>query len=72
MNNAVSKTVTLSHDVTAQDVAGIPWHAWELGVTGITVYRYGSRESQVLELGATEETHHHDHTARCDPTEHRV
>jgi hypothetical protein len=38
----------------------------------VTIYRYGSREGQVLELGAAEEKYQVDHASRCDPTECRV
>jgi ribonucleoside-diphosphate reductase alpha chain len=71
-DNSVSKTVNLPHDVTPADVAAVYRRAWELGLKGVTVYRYGSREHQVLELGAGEETYHYDHAARCDPGECRV
>jgi hypothetical protein len=39
---------------------------------GITVFRYGSKPAQVLELGAGEEPHHHEHASRCDPGECRL
>jgi ribonucleotide reductase alpha subunit len=56
----------------ASEIADTYWHAWERGLKGVTVYRYGSRESQVLELGAGEAAYHYDHALRCDPTECRV
>jgi len=53
-------------------VAQIYRDARELGLKGITIYRYGSKATQVLELGADEEAYHYDHTSACDPEECRV
>jgi ribonucleoside-diphosphate reductase alpha chain len=72
VDNAVSKTVNLPQDASADTVARVYRRAWELGLKGITVYRYGSKAAQVLELGAEEEAFHYDHAARCDPTECRI
>ena len=47
-DSAVSKTVNLPRDATPADVADVYRLAWELKCKGITVYRYGSREGQVL------------------------
>lgn len=71
-DNSVSKTVNLPHDATRDDVAATYRYAWELGLKGVTIYRYGSRASQVLELGTGEASYHYDHASRCDPTECRV
>jgi ribonucleoside-diphosphate reductase alpha chain len=72
VDNSVSKTINLPRDSTAQNVAQIYWRAWELGLKGITIYRYGSKATQVLELGDDEEAYHYDHSSKCDPEECKV
>jgi ribonucleoside-diphosphate reductase alpha chain len=66
-DNAVSKTINLPQSSTAQEIASIYRQAWELGLKGITVYRYGSKGDQVLELGAGEIGEEREHFACCDP-----
>ena len=56
VDSGISKTINMPHEATEQDVYDTYMLAWKTDCKGITVYRAGSREKEILVKGAKTET----------------
>lgn len=67
--NSISKTINLPHEATVADVLDVYRAAWSERCKGITVYRDGSRQFQVLTVDSDEEETEHPHDLVLDVIE---
>jgi len=55
ISGAISKTVNMPHEVTADDIADAYTQAWRLGVKALAIYRDGSKTAQALRTDAQQD-----------------
>ena len=56
LSGAISKTVNMPREVTAEDIAKAYFDGWKLGLKALAIYRDGSKESQPLATSSEGQT----------------
>ncbi len=54
ISGAISKTVNMPHEATADEIMQVYLDAWKLGVKAIAIYRDGSKRTQPLNVTASD------------------
>ncbi len=55
ISGAISKTVNMPHEATAEEIVGTYLQGWKLGLKAIAIYRDGSKRTQPLNTKRAEE-----------------
>jgi ribonucleoside-diphosphate reductase alpha chain len=62
ISGAISKTVNMPKDITAEEIGDAYFAAWKLGVKALAIYRDGSKRTQPLNTGGAKEEKKHTET----------